>query len=95
MKRILLYILFLFAALSVNAQEYSDIVEKALNSAKKDSLVQAEKLFQQALKLDPSNIRNALLFTNLGTVQRRMGKSDEALKSFSEYYSIFCCYSSK
>lgn len=83
MKRTLLYILFLFAALSVNAQEYSDIVEKALNSAKKDSLVQAEKLFQQALKLDPSNIRNALLFTNLGTVQRRMGKSDEALKSYS------------
>lgn len=83
MKRTLLYILFLFAALSVNAQEYSDIVEKALNAAKKDSLVQAEKLFQQALKLDPSNIRNALLFTNLGTVQRRMGKSDEALKSYS------------
>jgi tetratricopeptide (TPR) repeat protein len=83
MKRALLYIFFLFAALNVNAQEYSNIVEKALNAAKKDSLVQAEKLFQQALKLDPSNIRNALLFTNLGTVQRRMGKSDEALKSYS------------
>lgn len=83
MKRSLLSILFVFTLLQVNAQDYSQIVDKALNCAKKDSLVQAEKLFKEALQLDPSNIRNALLFTNLGTVQRRMGKSDEALDSYT------------
>lgn len=33
--------------------------------------------------MDPANMRNALLFTNLGTVQRRLGKIDDAIDSYT------------
>lgn len=50
---------------------------------KNDSLTKSEILFKQALKMDPANMRNALLFTNLGTVQRRLGKIDDAIDSYT------------
>jgi Tetratricopeptide repeat. len=84
MKHIFLSIVFIFSLSQLYAQDnYGQIIEKALNAAKKDSLSQAEKLFKEALHMDPANMRNALLFTNLGTVQRRMGKIDDALESYS------------
>lgn len=67
----------------VHAQTYNEVIEKAMNCTFKDSLVQAEELFQKALKMDPTNARNALLFSNLGTVQKRLGKTDEAIKSYT------------
>ena len=88
MKYIYKYIVATAFILSVSgvsayAQEYKDLVEKAMDYTRKDSLQQAEQLYQQALKLDPKNARNALLFSNLGTVQRRMGKIDDALQSYT------------
>ena len=88
MKYIYKYIVaaaFMLSVSGVSAygQEYKDLVEKAMDYTRKDSLQQAEQLYQQALKLDPKNARNALLFSNLGTVQRRMGKIDDALQSYT------------
>ena len=37
--------------------------------------VAKEKLFEEALKLEPANMRNSMLFSNLGTVQHRLGKT--------------------
>lgn len=70
-------------SLPLQAQSYNDVVEQAMDCVKKDSLVQAECLFRQALKMEPDNARNALLFSNLGTVQKRMGKTDEAIESYT------------
>lgn len=70
------------------AQSYNEIVEKAMECIKKDSLVEAESLFRQALKIDPNNARNALLFSNLGTVQKRLGKRDEAIDSYTMALNI-------
>lgn len=84
MKRILAIISFsLSASMSVFSQNYNEIVEKAMSYTFKDSLVQAEELFKKALRLDPNNARNALLFSNLGTVQKRMGKLDDAIESYT------------
>lgn len=84
MKYLLLVLCGWFSAsFSVQAQSYNEIVEQAMNCVKKDSLVQAERLFQKALKLEPNNARNALLFSNLGTVQKRLGKTDEAIESYT------------
>ena len=66
-----------------SAQSYNELVERAMDYTLKDSLQQAEVLFQQALKMDPSNARNALLFSNLGTVQKRMGKNKEVIESYT------------
>jgi tetratricopeptide (TPR) repeat protein len=83
MKRLNVLWIGLLACVQVFAQSYDDLITRAMDAVEKDSLYQAENLFKQALKLEPSNMRNALLFSNLGTVQRRMGKNKEALESYS------------
>lgn len=84
MKYLVLVLCSLFLVVfPIQAQSYNEIVEQAMNCVKKDSLAQAEQLFRKALKLDPNNARNALLFSNLGTVQKRQGKIDEAIESYT------------
>ena len=70
MKQIVCYLMLLCACMQLQAQTYDELITSALDAAKKDSLTKSEILFKQALKMDPANMRNALLFTNLGTVQR-------------------------
>lgn len=82
-RRIQCVIMALVMTLGLQAQTYHDLIEKAMNLTMKDSLVQAEQLFKQALKVDATNARNALLFSNLGTVQKRMGKIDQAIESYT------------
>ena len=69
--------------MQLQAQTYDELITCALDAAKNDSLTKSEILFKQALKMDPANMRNALLFTNLGTVQRRLGKIDDAIDSYT------------
>lgn len=84
MKYLVLILCSIFSSVcALQAQSYNEIVEQAMGCMKKDSLVQAEQLFRKALKLEPNNARNALLFSNLGTVQKRLGKTDEAIESYT------------
>ena len=83
MKRIASILFACCLTATLSAQTYHEVVEKAMDYTFKDSLIQAEALFEQALKMDPSNARNALLFSNLGTVQNRLGKTDEAIESYT------------
>ena len=75
--------MWLCVCLHLQAQTYDELITDALDAARVDSLSKSESLFKQALKMDPANMRNALLFTNLGTVQRRMGKTDDAIDSYT------------
>ncbi len=83
MKQIVCYLMLLCACMQLQAQTYDELITCALDAAKNDSLTKSEILFKQALKMDPANMRNALLFTNLGTVQRRLGKIDDAIDSYT------------
>ena len=83
MKRIYLYMVMMLACCHLSAQRYDELIARAMSAVEKDSLYQAETLFKEALKKEPANLRNALLFSNLGTIQRRMGKNKEALESYS------------
>lgn len=83
MKKVI-FLFLLMTALSVQAQtEYKSLYEEAVRCAESDSLEQAETLFKKALKLEPANAFNSLLFSNLGTVQRRLGHKEDALESYS------------
>lgn len=63
MKYLVFILCSIFSSVcTLQAQSYNEIVEQAMNCVKKDSLVQAEQLFRKALKLEPNNARNALLF---------------------------------
>ena len=68
MVRIIIALLFCFPAVAF-AQTYQQLSERAIECIEKDSLPQAEELLLQALKLEPKNAKNALLFSNLGLVQ--------------------------
>ena len=83
MKRIRMIIIGMLACIQLSAQTYDELISRAMDAVEKDSLSQAEVLFKQALRLEPANMRNALLFSNLGTIQRRLGKNLEALESYS------------
>ena len=83
MKRIVYILILCLGSLQLSAQTYDELITRAMDAVEKDSLRQAESLFKEALRLEPANMRNALLFSNLGTIQRRMGKNKEALESYS------------
>lgn len=80
--------LFSLFSIIATAQTYDEMVSKAMNAVRGDSLILAERYFQDALKMDPINVRNSLLFTNLGTVQRRLEKYTEAIESYSMAINI-------
>ena len=83
MKKVRLLIVGLLACLQLSAQTYDELITQAMDAVEKDSLHQAEVLLKQAMKQEPANMRNALLFSNLGTIQRRMGRNKEALESYT------------
>ena len=88
MKSIFVFSLLFFSSLTVSAQTYRELSEKAIDCIERDSLAQAEDLLVQAMKLEPSNPHNALLFSNLGLVQRRLGRYDDALQSYTYALNI-------
>ena len=83
MKRIILGLFCLIFSLQLSAQTYDEYISQAMDAIETDSLAKAEMFFKEALKLEPANIKNALLFSNLGTIQRRIGKKKEALEAYS------------
>lgn len=82
-KLILTLCLASSALLPASAQTYEELCERAATAISRDSLSQAEQYIRQALRLDPANMRNALLFANLGTVQRMRHQYDDALESYT------------
>ena len=83
MRKIVLSIfLTLVSCLTALSQTYDEWCERAVAATEQDSLELAEKCIRQALKLEPANPRNALLFSNLGTIQRSQRRYEQALESY-------------
>lgn len=75
-------------ATTLSAQNYRELSERAVQAAEHDSLELAEQYIRQALKLEPANPHNALLFSNLGTIQRKRHQYDLALESYTYALNI-------
>lgn len=82
MKRYIALLLLFFSVNAV-AQSYQELSEQGLAWAEQDSLERAEQTFRQALRLEPANPHNALLFSNIGSLQLRMGKYESAIESYT------------
>ena len=80
-KSILSFLIYIIGVSPVFAQTYQELSERAIACTEQDRLTQAEDYIRQALKLEPANPHNALLFSNLGTIQRRQRDYDQALES--------------
>lgn len=89
MKRFLFFILVLCGtSVLISAQTYQELSERALDRVEADEPDQAEELFRQALKLEPTNPRNALIFSNIGMIQHRKREYDDAIESFTYALNI-------
>ena len=85
---ILLLVWIALCATPLRAQTYQELITRSAEAAAQDSLQQAETLIRRALKLEPANPRNALLFSNLATLQRRQKKYDLALENYTYALNI-------
>lgn len=76
--------LLLLTALAapVQAQTYDEWVRQAEEAVAADSLRQAEACLLRAVSLEPANAHNVWLYTNLGALQRRLMRYDEAARSY-------------
>ncbi len=72
MKRLLNIFFLSLCILSATAQTYEQWVERGIKAAEADSLTEAVTYFKKALKVNPKDYRNALVFTNMGKVQETM-----------------------
>lgn len=80
--------LALCLSLPIKAQErvekasYQECVEKGIALLKQDSLLQAEPCFLQAIKAEPTQKSNGLLYNYIGQIQERTGRTKEAISSY-------------
>ena len=83
MKTIFLLISLFVLTINSQAQTYEELIEKSFDYIDKEDLPSAEESLKAAMRLEPANPNNYALLTNLGTIQRRQGKQEEALVSYS------------
>lgn len=68
---------------TLQAQSYKDYVQKALDAMAADSLDQAENLFREAMRLEPAQRSNAMIYCQIGRIQERRGELHKALDSYT------------
>lgn len=83
MKFLSLLIIGLLAVTSAAGQTYAELAEKSYDYLEKNDLPAAEESLRAAMRLEPGNPSNFALLMNLGTIQRRQGKREEALISYT------------
>lgn len=69
------------------AQTYEEWIKKSYDFLDKNDLVSAEESLKAAMHQEPANPLNYALLTNLGTIQRRQGKLEDALVSYTSALS--------
>lgn len=75
--------IILLTAMPASAQRYIELVDSASLAFRKERWGQAERCLKEALRLEPANPGNTLLFSNLGVAQMEQGRPEEAVGSFT------------
>lgn len=76
-------LLLAVALLAQNKAVYQKWIDQSFEClAKKDTLAAIDAL-KKALNAEPGNSQNALLLSNMGTLQRAIGQKQEALQSYT------------
>lgn len=83
MTRLLIFILLLMGVTTLSAQTYDKFTQEAATFIEKEDYVSAEVALKAALSKEPANPNNPMLLINLGTIQRYLGKYEEALLSYN------------
>lgn len=83
MKKIYITFFTLFLTLTLSAQTYVDMINNAMDLIEQKDYSAAEQAIKAALRKEPGNANNPMLMVNLGTIQRNLGKLEEALISYN------------
>ena len=81
-KWIFMASLCLVAAVA-QAQSYKEYVRKALDAMSTDSTEVAERLFREAMRVEPAQRSNAMIYYQIGRMQEHRGKLEKALESYT------------
>lgn len=73
---------------TLQAQTYEEMIRKSYEYADRGDLPAAEEALKAAMHAEPANKNNFALLSNLGTIQRQQGKTDEALVSYTAALSL-------
>lgn len=73
---------------TLRAQTYEEMIRKSYEYADRGDLPAAEEALKAAMHAEPANKNNFALLSNLGTIQRQQGKTDEALVSYTVALSL-------
>nr|WP_244887099.1 tetratricopeptide repeat protein [Tannerella forsythia] len=73
---------------TLRAQTYEEMIRKSYEYADRGDLPAAEEALKAAMHTEPANKNNFALLSNLGTIQRQQGKTDEALVSYTAALSL-------
>lgn len=82
---IIAYIILLFGSISevkASSPEYIALADSADRFIKNEQWFEAEKTIIDALRLEPANFSNSLLFSNLGIVRTNRGAYKDALEAY-------------
>ena len=83
MRKAILFLSMLFAMVVRAEIGYYELVDSADYYINKEEYAKAEETILRALRLEPANYNNSLLLSNLGTIQRRQGRLEEAVKNYT------------
>ncbi|QIK55907.1 tetratricopeptide repeat protein [Dysgonomonas sp. HDW5B] len=89
MNRYFFIAIFFLVSFFSSAQTYEELVSKSLDYLDAKEYAAAELALKEAMRKEPANEGNILLLANLGTIQRHLGKSEEALISYSSALSKY------
>ncbi|MDR2809823.1 MAG: tetratricopeptide repeat protein [Tannerellaceae bacterium] len=73
----------LLGTTDIAGQSYAELIEKSYDYVENNNLPAAEASLKEALRQEPANPNNYALLTNLGTIQRRQQKKEEAILSYT------------
>lgn len=80
---ILLLLSFSLVGFAQKSEAYQALLDSALSISAQGKLQVAEEYYKKVLKLDPTNQMNSLVWGNLGSVQQRLDKIEDALQSYT------------
>lgn len=68
---------------TIHAQTYKDYVRQALSAMSEDSTEQAERMFREAMRIEPAQRSNAMIYYQIGRMQERRERYEKALESYT------------
>lgn len=82
-KLYIFFITIICISINLSAQTYEELVTRSMDYIDQEDYVSAEQFIKAAIRKDQGNPNNIMLMVNLGTVQRYLGKQEEALISYN------------